>query len=107
MSMPGLQGAPSQMTQEPMPKSQMTQEGMPQEVHLSVDHSVAAAMHVAANTNLTFDLLSFLPEAERWAHNLWLKHCVASCGVSLSQGKYCSASRARVVFSFSQQLPEP
>ena len=38
---------------------------------------------------------------------LWLKHCVASCGVSLSQGKYCSASRARVVFSFSQQLPEP
>ena len=100
VSMPELQGAPR-------PEAQMTQEGMPQEVHLSVDYSVAAAMHVAVSTNLTSDLLSFLPEAERWAHNLWLKHCVASCGVSLSQGKYRSASRARMIFSFSQQLPEP
>ena len=72
MSMPGLQGAPSQMTHEPMPESQMTQEEMPQEVHLSVNHSVAAAMRVAVSTNLTSGLLTFLPEAERWAHNLWL-----------------------------------
>ena len=65
VSMPELQGAPR-------PEAQMTQEGMPQEVHLSVDYSVAAAMHVAVSTNPTSDLLSFLPEAERWAHNLWL-----------------------------------
>ena len=58
--MPGLQGAPGQMTHEPMPESQMTQEEMPQEVHLSVNHSVAAAMRVAAGTNLTSGLLSFL-----------------------------------------------
>ena len=83
--MPGSQGAPSQMRQEPRPEAQMTQEGMPQEVHLSADHSVAAAMHVAVNTNLTSGLLTFLPEAERWVHNLWL-HCMASCGVFLSKG---------------------
>ena len=65
-------GAKSDDT-EPRPEAQMTQEGMPQEVHLSVDHSVAAAMHVAVNTNLTSGLLTFLPEAERWAHNLWLQ----------------------------------
>ena len=40
-----------------------------------------------------------------WAHNLWLKHCVASCGVFLSQGKYRSASRARVVFSVNMIQP--
>ena len=79
----GLQGAPSQMTQEPMPESQMAQEGMPQEVHLSVDHSVAAAMRVAASTNLTSGLLSFLQEAERWAHNLWLG--LGTCGAQDSK----------------------
>ena len=76
--MPGSQGAPSQMTQEPRPEAQIAQEGMPQEVHLSVDHSVAAAMHVAVSTNLTSGLLSFLQEAERWAHNLWLN--LGTCG---------------------------